>query len=1168
MFKRYLSLFLSFIITLSCFTYVFNAEVSVANRTIDLFSYQQDGSYANTNNIESGIYGCNLAKSTISLNKIKVAYTVDTTAFASDLPQTIKIAIPKATIDEDAKVETNYTDVIGNDISISYSFNNVVLSIPINREVLINKDIFNFIIPFTLTSIDIDNPITVTLISANGQSINYNWTIGFYEVSDSELTLPERLQANTIFNLETLKANTGMQYTIPITIQSIADETNITVSIENPNFYFKTSTGSWSSGSLDLTIDKLQSGIPLQTSFEVFCLTNAKSPFIMKVDGSSIDTLEVSADDLTIDYTGTTLRQVVNNMGKIKLSFHYTEEQASDNTFKFNILNYDSASYIINQETADISVDNEKKTVTFTADYTPKVVYNNKPLQFSVTTSFNDDTYNLIESTVYLTSLKDENDEEGDINEIDCAIDSFGSLSTIYNNQEKETFVQILNQSDTEVSTTLLLSSNNDKVVLESVVQGWTTTNPNKYTVPITIGSHSIVRVPFFVVTDKLTNTTNSKLPVNITATLDLDDLNTSNNSSTLSLFVLPDEQKPDESEYNLNDYFNIEFTASTIKYLEPVVITATLKQKQIPPKTLTDGILTLEVVGDVKEQTNENNYSVSHNISDILADKSGSITFTPTNIGSYKVKALVTCDNLSTGGELESLYNFDVISEDKLYPDSPLVSSDAITMECTLSNITDNKGTLTLKVTNNTDYILRNAYLNFDYSDILNITNTGRAIIRDDTFIDDLPPKTTKTFIYNVELLKSGLPDIIISLKSQDINNNVFTPSVSYNTYLEFTEDNNEPVLYSIAGTVFNDINANNLFDAEDNVISNATVYLCEKVGNILKTVRTFTSGYYSFENVSSGTYVLKVEYLGNRYSKEVYIDSNSLVNCNLPLIISNEEDNDNIPDNSGDSNNSNNNGNSSVSKSDLLLTYELVDITNDYYNINLIIKNISATPAIFKIRVNSNPYSNIISDILYNTTNGYTTNYSTLAPLQETTMNLKVMKNKTNTNIDFICDSTNDYNLSNNSVLFTMLAKDDTINETKPNTDDDFWANFEESGNTENNSTNSNNINISDTIVDFISNTESYNKPNTPNTQDVSHNTNTEVLDTPESQQGVIQYTSKDSINNTLNTIPSLPLTGRNNSIDILTDGIDIALAYGLGVLFLCFTLYQITLFYKKNN
>lgn len=65
----------------------------------------------------------------------------------------------------------------------------------------------------------------------------------------------------------------------------------------------------------------------------------------------------------------------------------------------------------------------------------------------------------------------------------------------------------------------------------------------------------------------------------------------------------------------------------------------------------------------------------------------------------------------------------------------------------------------------------------------------------------------------------------------------------------------------YSIDGTIFVDANQNGIADTDEPVIGQVTVSLYDTNGNLIQTTTTDTSGYYVFDGLNSGDYLVVVE-------------------------------------------------------------------------------------------------------------------------------------------------------------------------------------------------------------------------------------------------------------------------------------------------------------------
>ena len=149
-------------------------------------------------------------------------------------------------------------------------------------------------------------------------------------------------------------------------------------------------------------------------------------------------------------------------------------------------------------------------------------------------------------------------------------------------------------------------------------------------------------------------------------------------------------------------------------------------------------------------------------------------------------------------------------------------------------------------------------------------------------------------------------------------MNTDVYTPSDSYNTPVTYIEESKEPIktAYKVSGIVFDDINGDGLYSSSDNPISSATVHLKGKVGNIIQTMFSYTSGYYSFSNIVPGEYTIEVNYIGLTTKKKVTITDSDQASVNIPVLYSynnnsnNSNNNNDIIGDNNNNNSSNNNG------------------------------------------------------------------------------------------------------------------------------------------------------------------------------------------------------------------------------------------------------------------
>ena len=1067
MFKRYLAALLAFILSLSSFSLAFSAAVSIGDRVVDLSSYQSDGSYSNTNDKNNNIYSVQLLKSTTLTNKFKITYRVDPMSEESDMPATIKLFIPNATVDEDAKVETNNLEAIDDEIGVVTNGNGTTVSITVMRDKLFKLDYLELIVPFKLNKLTGEGNATVTLVSPTGQNVSYDWGIDLKEPEATDnKSLKERLDANTKFDATMLKANAGIHYVIPLNVQSIADEKSVTVKVSNSDFYFKLQDGSWVEGIGNYTATNLTADRKEVIPVEVFCLRDTTTSFTLSAEGEQLTkTLPVKKGTISVTDIGTDTSLPINTSGNLIMTFRYDEPLVSNNQFKFEVTNYESSFYTIDMDTAKTVVDSDNMQAVFSAKYTPKKTYSNKALKFDITQKFNNVSYTLgskdvslsaVESsevkndisiaaelrtnnTIALTVTNNGNKKEtipvciaidtdkinittdseiqkvsgnyiysatvmptesltkilnytvdddcnttsedkihtvmftipnavnvkssvdivvpGVAAEANLAITGFQEIGKMDNGQTKTSFVTVENTSAKDIKVSVNLKVSNPKVTLESSVQTWRKIDETTYTFTKEIKGKSSVDAPFSVSVDPKCNTEKNPMVVSISAESSATNPNVTSNKKVMYITINPDEEEQKPTLIDLNDYFKLSFETNNIERMEKAIVTLKAEQLKPLPEELKNGTVHMEVVGDVLEQPVTGNYVTEKKVSKLdISTIANTIVFTPTNVGIYKVLATVTCDNLKTGGELDCTHSFIVAADSGAYPSVPIISSDAVLLNATLSDIQDNKATLSLTVENKTDYILRSGYLHFDYSECINILRDssrqseytglmkafkGSAIVRNELFIGNLPPKTSKEYRFPVEILSSGKMEIDVSLTSTDLNTNAFKPNVKLSKDVVFDKETDEvpTETYDISGMVFNDKNKNSVMNADEDSIANATVFLKEPTGNVLKSVRTNSSGYYIFSGVAPGKYVLSAEYISATATKDIAVMSNNINNVNIPIILL--EDNNGI--NNGNNNGGNNttNGENDILKANVDIVANIKDITEDYYVIEVVVNN-----------------------------------------------------------------------------------------------------------------------------------------------------------------------------------------------------------------------------------
>ena len=198
-----------------------------------------------------------------------------------------------------------------------------------------------------------------------------------------------------------------------------------------------------------------------------------------------------------------------------------------------------------------------------------------------------------------------------------------------------------------------------------------------------------------------------------------------------------------------------------------------------------------------------------------------------------------------------------------------------------------------------------------------------------------------------------------MVALNSTDLNLDVYQPKDTYNSTVTFTKEPEEQEKkYKVSGIVFDDINGDGLYSSNDQPISSATVHLKGRVGNIVQTMFSYTSGYYSFSNIVPGEYTIEVTYMGLTAKKKITITDSEQLSVNIPLLYSknnntgdggnsngNNNNGNNGNNNNGNSNNNENNGNNGNNQQnyykDLALTGSVKRSGNDNYIVDLQVTN-----------------------------------------------------------------------------------------------------------------------------------------------------------------------------------------------------------------------------------
>lgn len=1759
MIKKSFAAALAFVVSFSCFSTAFNAETSVATRAVELQSYQYDGSYASKTDEQAGKYAIELMKTTEALNKLKLIYTVDSTSTVDDLPEKIKLFIPNSTVSSDAKVETNKVEALGSQIGVSSNGLGTTLEIPIVRTELIKITNLELIVPFKLNVLTDPTDTVVTLVSKDNIEIPYKWNVILKEIGTlPDMTLKDRLNANTGFAKDNIAAITGMKYILPLNVQSISDEQDVTIKVTHNDFYFKDAvTGQWTDGYGNYTVSDLKGGVPKAIPIEVFCAATTTNPFTLSVNGENLKaSLPVSKDTVSLDYTGTDTNLTVGRQGNLIANFHYGEDSIGHNTFNFDVTNYDSSKYTIDNASIKVDVDTKTHTTTFTAPYTPKKAYANELLHFQVNTTFEGQKYALSEIDVPLTStgsdtlnpLKDfsitaqktgerkitmrvsnngtssgtatvtmkadnpaitlsgegittgENGkyrfekelqpgstnstlitvdipedlntgnsaqqvsitfnlDADDVDKNNSALVTFtvppqkdtgdvsitklsditditenttlkGAIELSANSTAKEDIINLtLRLSDSgveldsdspyvnskqpssnvikfsvpisanrtvsipytlttakgpasDVKATLTANIENADALLDNntathtfivrktatpditdpippaehledrlnegtrflkdllaskkgviynipleirsnkaerpfdltisnqnfrfkVGENWmqgtgvyripelkkdvahtltvqayaindNTNNPFtvlvngtqlsttmnvtndvvtltdngsdleipkgskgylrfalrynelyvgnnnfdieftgdisdkcsldranivashdstrklvEYTVPYiaksiytqmpidvsvttnlegnktVIGSKTVeltathdtshnrdlgvaaslaenesiihvvlsnnsnirdrasltiipsmlgielqsddslvkgddntytlttdinpgdsiskdiriilspdannssedktctvnfslpnddnisnntdsvsfvipgnqvdmdfsieqvgnitdisngmtkstsfiienksltsgkvvveveaiaegidlyaqhkgaqkigkgryrftidmyanarVSIPYSIIADNNANMTEEDLTFQLSARIVTADANLANNSMTKSVLLLAPNKPPVTGAYDLKDYFDLSITTTPVIRGQQVIATLNAEQKKPLPTIFSNGVITLEVLGDVQEHNGSGNLTKVKRVKNLdLSSIVDSITFTPINIGEYQILATVSSDNITNGGEVRTTHVFTIDQDSGIYPPKPLEDSNAVSVKLELSSIENNEGTLKLSVTNNTEYIVRNTYVNLDYSKNINLRETvtpTTAIVRGDYLIGNLPPSTTKEWTFNVEVLKTGRTKIVAALNSVDINTEVYIPSSHIDVELSNTTKPDKPVTHTVSGIVFNDIDGNGVLDINEDGIANATVRLCETSGVVLREMRTVSSGYYSFDNLRDGDYVIKVGYLDTISSKNLSVQGTDISNFNVPI--------DKKSNNDNDSNQNGNNDNKpiipDVASASVGLSARVVENNQKYAVVEVTAKNNSqigtrGTISVVtqNVIINNNDWNNT-------STNMFSTNLIELLPYSSKTFTMHLSKTDKEGKLNFTLTALSDLTQNDNTVSITIPTNTaivppvtptpPTPPTSKPSTTPDVADG--------NGSHKEHNSAIDNVIADFGStpNTphdtpNTSNIPNVPHNVPITHNTQDSAHNTPHIQQGV---------SNTTN-VPNIPKTG-----DLSRTVVNItSLTYLLGgMLTLCGGLLILT--YKKDR
>lgn len=675
-------------------------------------------------------------------------------------------------------------------------------------------------------------------------------------------------------------------------------------------------------------------------------------------------------------------------------------------------------------------------------------------LTFTILTA--DDVTNNNEKVLYYNIIPDNTVDPEPITK-DYYVGSLSTIPPVANGASKNSTFNVVNNSDEAATINVNIVSSDSKVILSSTHEGFSKIGASEYSLMVDVEANSSVMIPYSIEVAKDANTgTTDKRNILTFSIITPDDI-TSNNVKTLSYIIAPNKTEtpdpnpvdpdPTPTTIDLSQYFSIHLITDRIPALNKEITVALSATKLKDLTALVENPkVELTVTGaSIKDHPN-NTYKLTKNLPYIETSvlSSQSISFTPLAEGNYTVTAKITGTNLKEA--LTTQKQISITSETGAAPSTPIIGSGKVLVSVDLLDIHDNEATLKVVVTNETDYLLRDVSLSLSYDTPVTVNLTPARSILKDFYIGEMNKHSTKEFTFPVKINSTGKPNIVVSLNSTDLNLDVYTPRASYNKVVNYIAEQEQPEKrYKVSGIVFDDINGDGLYSSSDQSISSATVHLKGKVGNIVQTMFSYTSGYYSFSNIVPGEYTIEVNYMGLTSKKKITITDEEQINANIPVLYTYNNTTSNKPSNPGNTPNQpnnpstpsnpstpnnpgNNNNNQQNFYKDVSLIGSFRSNNNNSYTIDLQVSNSNSLPVTDATLRVTTYHAQLQSgyDYIRTSDSSYIIHVPTFVSLREIPLSVSEEGDNARVIVELICPT--DSNSSNNTVSFTLTNGSNT--------------------------------------------------------------------------------------------------------------------------------------------
>lgn len=732
---------------------------------------------------------------------------------------------------------------------------------------------------------------------------------------------------------------------------------------------------------------------------------------------------------------------VTSSDSKVTLSStHNTFSQVNSKDYRFNIAVEANSNIMI-----PYSIAVAKDANTGTSDKT-------NSLTFSILTT--DDVSDNNEKVLYYTVLPDTTVEPEPTTK-DYYVGSLSAIPPVTNGTSKNSTFSVVNNSDEAATINVNIVSSDSNVILSSTHEGFSKIGASEYSLMVDVEANSSLMIPYSIEVAKNANTGTTDKRNTLTFSIITPDDVTSNNVKTLSYIIAPNkietpdppsvDPDPTPTAINLSEYFSIQLITDRTPVLNKEVTVAISATKLKDLTTLVENPkVELTVTGSSIKDHPSNTYKITKNLPYIATSilSSQSISFTPLAEGNYIVTAKITGTNLKEALTVQK--QISIISETGAAPSSPIIGSGKVFVAVDLIDIHDNEATLKVVVTNETDYLLRNVSLSLSYDTPVTVNiSTARSILKD-FYIGEMNKHSIKEFTFPVKINSTGKPNIVVSLNSTDLNLDVYTPRASYNKIVNYIAEQEQPEKrYKVSGIVFDDINGDGLYSSSDQPISSATVHLKGKVGNIVQTMFSYTSGYYSFSNIIPGDYTIEVNYMGFTSKKKITITDEEQMNANIPVLYTYHNTNNNKPSNPGDTpnqpsnpstpnkpgNGNNGNNNQQTFYKDVSLIGSLQSNSSNVYTIDLQVSNSNSLPVTDATLRVTTYHAQLQSgyDYIRTSDNSYIIHIPTFVSLRQIPLSVIASDANARVMVELICPT--DSNNSNNIVSFTLTSNNTNV-------------------------------------------------------------------------------------------------------------------------------------------